>query len=122
MRKLMMFQMAALLALALQPPVVVTAAAPTDAAGDNTALVSQARDGRGRRGYRRRGRGIGTAYRRAGVSAARGGARFGKNMVRGRPVRASKSLGKGAGGFGKHTGVGTARVGKKLGRGVKKIF
>ena len=123
MRSLVMFQMAALLALALQLPAVVTAAAMTDAAGDNTALVSQARDrGPGRRGYRRRGRGIGAAYRRAGVSAARGGTRFGKNMARGRPVRASKSLGKGAGGFGKHTGVGTARVGKKLGRGVKKIF
>ena len=74
------------------------------------------------RGDRRRGRGIGHAYGRAGRSAGRGGARFGKQIARGRPVRAGKEFGKGMGGFGKNTGVGTARVGKKIGKSVKRIF
>lgn len=83
------------------------------------------RRGRGdefwRRG-RRRDRGVGAAYRRAVVSAGRGGARFGRHVARGRPVRASKALGRGMGGFGKYTGIGTARAGAKLGRGVKRIL
>lgn len=61
------------------------------------------------RGERRRGRGIKSAFARAGRSAGRGGRRFGRNMARGRPVRAGKELGKGMGAFGKHTGKGVAR-------------
>jgi hypothetical protein len=58
---------------------------------------------------RRRGRGIKSAFARAGRGAGRGGKRFGQNMARGRPVRAGKELGKGMGTFGKHTGKGVAR-------------
>ena len=58
---------------------------------------------------RRRGRGIKSAFARAGRGAGRGGRRFGQNMARGRPVRAGKELGKGMGTFGKHTGKGVAR-------------
>ena len=71
-----------------------------------------------RRRYGRH-RGIGHAYKSAGNSAGRGGKRFGKNMARGRPLRAGKEFGKGMGGFGKHTGKGTARTGKKVGQKVK---
>jgi len=78
-----------------------------------------------RRERRRRHRHtIGSAYRQAGVDAGRGGARFGKNIARGRVVRGGKELGKGMGGFGKNTGIGTARVGKLVGqktaKGVKR--
>ena len=76
-----------------------------------------------RHGRRRRRHGsIGAAYKRAGRSGAHGTAGFARNMVRGRPVRATRRLGRGAGGFGKHTGIGTARVGAKVGRGVKRLF
>ncbi|HEY0078836.1 MAG TPA: hypothetical protein VGB73_09345 [Pyrinomonadaceae bacterium] len=74
------------------------------------------------RGDRRRGRGIGHAYGRAGRSAARGAARFAKHTARGRPVRGGKHFGKGMGGFGKHAGIGTARVGKKVGKTLKRVF
>ncbi|HEX8773396.1 MAG TPA: hypothetical protein VF735_07285 [Pyrinomonadaceae bacterium] len=73
-------------------------------------------DGNGRRRRRvrgefrrRKGRGIKSAFARAGRGAGRGGKRFGQNMARGRPVRAGKELGKGMGTFGKHTGKGIAR-------------
>jgi hypothetical protein len=62
----------------------------------------------------RRGRGIKSAFARAGRGAGRGGKRFGKNMARGRPVRAGKELGKGMGTFGKYTGKGVARTAKRV--------
>lgn len=88
------------------------------------------------RGDRRRSRGIGAAYARAGREYGRGGkrlgrgaARFGKGLYRGRPIVAGRELGRGAGGFGKgvgkgsgHVGVGTARVGKRIGRRAKRLF
>jgi len=80
----------------------------------------QARRRRIRGDVRRRHRGIGHAYGRAGRSAARGSKRLATNTVHGRPVRGGKEFGKGMGGFGKHTGIGTARVGKKIGRGFKR--
>ena len=112
-----------LLAISLLSPVIVSSAALTHVSGAMRSLAAQDRRvRRGWRDHRRRGQGIGSAYRRAGSSAGRGGARFGKNIGRGCPVRAGKHLGKGVGGFGKHSGVGTARVGKKVGKGVKRIF
>ncbi len=68
---------------------------------------------------RRKRRGIRRSYRRAGVSAGRGGKRFGRHIAHGRPIKGGKEFGKGMGGFGKHTGKGTAGVGKKVGRKVK---
>jgi hypothetical protein len=58
---------------------------------------------------RRRGRGIKSAFARAGRGAGRGGKRFGVNMARGRPLRAGRELGRGMGTFGKYTGKGVAR-------------
>lgn len=66
------------------------------------------------RAERRRGRGIKSAFARAGRGAGRGGKRFGKNMAKGRPVRAGKELGKGMGTFGKYTGKGIARTAKRV--------
>jgi hypothetical protein len=63
------------------------------------------------RSDRRRSRGIGSAFSKAGKSAGRGGAGFGKGIAKG-----SKELGKGMGGFGKHTGKGMARIGKRIGK------
>ncbi|MGH9915060.1 MAG: hypothetical protein ACRD63_07200 [Pyrinomonadaceae bacterium] len=79
---------------------------------------------RGRRHRRVRrdrpgGRSIGSSYSRAGRSAGHGGAGFGKNIAKGKPIRAGKELGVGMGRFGKHTGIGTARVGKKIGTTTK---
>ncbi len=74
------------------------------------------------RGEGRRGRGIGSAYSRAGRSAARGASGFGRNIARGKPIVAGRRLGRGMGGFGKHTGIGTARVGKKVGRTTRRVF
>jgi hypothetical protein len=62
--------------------------------------------------YRRRS-GIKSAFARSGRSAGRGGKLFGKNIAKGRPVRAGKELGKGMGGFGKHFGKGVARTAKR---------
>lgn len=67
-------------------------------------------------------RGIGSAFREAGASFGRGLAGFGKNIVRGRVVRAGKELGKGLIGSGKHTGIGVGRTGKRIGRGTKRVF
>ncbi len=63
---------------------------------------------------RRHRRGIGSAFKKAGLSAGRGGRRFGQNMAQGRPVRAGKHLGKGLGGFGKHTGKGIGRTMRRV--------
>ncbi|MEP6718800.1 MAG: hypothetical protein ABJB21_06650 [bacterium] len=63
---------------------------------------------------RRRHRGIGHAYKQAGLSAGHGGRRFGKHMWHGRPIHAGAAFGRGMGGFGKHFGKGTARVGKRI--------
>ncbi len=63
---------------------------------------------------RHRKRGIGSAFGKAGKSAGRGGKHFGKQMARGRPLRAGKEFGKGMGGFGKHFGKGMGRVGKRI--------
>lgn len=52
----------------------------------------------------------------------RGGKRFGKNIAKGKPIKAGRELGKGAGGFGKGVGQGTAGVGKKIGKGTKRVF
>lgn len=62
----------------------------------------------------KRGRGIKSAFGRAGRGAGRGGKRFGQNMAKGRPVRAGKELGKGMGTFGKYTGKGVARTAKRV--------
>lgn len=68
------------------------------------------------RADRRRSRGIGASYSRAGRSAGRGGAGFGRNMGRGRYGRAGRELGSGMAGFGRGAGRGTARVGRRIGR------
>jgi hypothetical protein len=73
--------------------------------------------GKRRRRVRRdspRGRGIGSAFKKAGKGAGRGGKRFGQNIARGRPIRAGKEMGKGMGTFGKNVGKGMARVGKRI--------
>lgn len=70
----------------------------------------------------RRGRGIGSAFRRAGASFGRGLLGFGSNIVRGRVVRAGKELGKGFVGTGKYTGIGVGRTGKRIGRGTKRVL
>lgn len=70
---------------------------------------------------RRRHRGIGRAYGKAGKSAARGGKDFYRNMRHGKPIKASRRLGKGMGGFGKHTGQGTLRTGRKVGRKIRNV-
>jgi hypothetical protein len=62
---------------------------------------------------RRRG-GIKNAFARSGRSAGRGGKLFGKNIAKGRPVRAGKEFGKGMGGFGKHFGKGMSRTAKRV--------
>src|SRR5229473_2472794 len=65
----------------------------------------------GRRRHRRRergGGGIGHNYGTGGKSMGRGGKGFGKNIARGKPIRAGRELGKGAGGLGQGVGKGTA--------------
>ena len=77
----------------------------------------------GRRRNRRRerhGGGIGHNYGKGGKSMGRGGKRFGKNIAKGKPLKAGKEFGKGAGGFGKGVGKGTGGVGSKVGRKVGK--
>lgn len=70
---------------------------------------------RRRTGYdRKKGRGIKSAFGKAGRGAGRGGKRFGQNMAKGRPVRAGKELGKGMGRFGKYTDKGVARTAKRV--------
>jgi len=66
------------------------------------------------RSERRRGRGIRSAFARAGRGAGRGGKRFGQNIAKGRPVRAGKELGRGMGTFGKYTGKGVGRTAKRV--------
>ena len=81
--------------------------------------VPQRRRRTGRDVARRKHRGIGHAYKHAGLSAGRGGKRFGKNISRGKPIKGGKELGRGMGGFGKGVGKGTGRTGKKVGSKVK---
>ena len=96
-------------------------AARQEAPTERRVLTSPDVRARRGRGDRPRGRGIGSAYTRAGRSAARGAKGLAKNVARGRVVRGGKEFGKGMGGFGKQTGIGTARVGKKVGKSILKI-
>lgn len=59
-------------------------------------------------------RGIRHSYGLAGRSAGSGGKHFGKNIARGKPIKAGRELGRGMGRFGKHVGVGTAKVAKRI--------
>ena len=96
-------------------------AATQEAPAERRVLASPGVRARRGRGDRPRGRrGIGSAYARAGRSAARGAKGLAKNVARGRVVRGGKEFGKGMGGFGKQTGIGTARVGKKVGKSILK--
>jgi hypothetical protein len=63
---------------------------------------------------RRKRRGIGGSFKKGGTSAGQGGKGFGKNVARGKPIKAGRRLGKGMGGFGKHTGKGFGKTGKKI--------
>lgn len=83
---------------------------------DERRVMTVPSDGRRRRVRRegRRGRGIKSAFARAGRGAGRGGKRFGQNIAKGRPVRGGKELGKGMGTFGKYTGKGIARTAKRV--------
>ncbi|MEO7506379.1 MAG: hypothetical protein ABIZ95_03995, partial [Pyrinomonadaceae bacterium] len=87
----------------------VAATAPQDG---NQTSVPQNRKRPHKYEGRRRHRGIGRAYGKAGKSAALGGRDFYHNMRHGKPIKASRRLGKGMGGFGKHTGQGTLRTGR----------
>lgn len=60
-------------------------------------------------------RGIKSEFGESGRSAGRGGKGFGKNIAKGRVLRAGKEFGKGMGGFGKH-------LGKGVGKSVKHAF
>lgn len=114
-----------LLALLLALPCTFTVYNPTVQARnlqaqegqDERRVLRVPNDGQRRRRIRpegRRGRGIKSAFGRAGRGAGRGGKRFGQNMAKGRPVRAGKELGKGMGTFGKYTGKGVARTAKRV--------
>ena len=119
MRRVFLF----LTALLLASPFAYTAYSPHAVASalqegqDERRVLRVPEDGRRRRvrpERRRRGRGIKSAFGRAGRGAGRGGKRFGQNMAKGRPVRAGKELGKGMGTFGKYTGKGVARTAKRV--------
>ena len=102
--------------VAIASPKVFAPGAPESAAGaipQSGRAVRRRRRVRGDWG-RRRHRGIGRAYKQAGLSAGHGGRRFGRHMRHGRPIRAGAAFGRGMGGFGKHFGKGTARVGKRI--------
>ncbi len=84
------------------------------------AKPSTAKEGHDRRRHRRhRRRGIGRTYKEAGTSAGSGGADFGKNIARGKPIKAGRRFGKGMGRTGKNVGQGSAKVGRKVGNKTK---
>ena len=80
---------------------------------------SEGRRRRGRRRHRRRG--IGQSYKQSGTSAAEGGKRFGKNISRGKPIKAGEGLGQGMGRAGKSVGQGSKQVGEKVVDKTKKV-
>jgi hypothetical protein len=94
--------------------------------GDGTSVSAksfqQEQTQRKRTRDRRRSKSIGSAFKRAGLSAGRGGKLFGKNIAKGKPIVAGREFGKGMGGFGKHSGKGFGRTGKKIGKSVKRVF
>jgi hypothetical protein len=111
-----------LLTLFLTLPFAMTASSDVASAmvlqdgQDERRVLNVPNNGRRRRVRRegRRGRGIKSAFARAGRGAGRGGKRFGQNIAKGRPVRGGKELGKGMGTFGKYTGKGVARTAKRV--------
>ena len=64
-----------------------------------------------RRRHRRHRRGIGQSYKQAGISTARGGAGFGKNVARRKPIKAGKVLGTNMKEAGQNVGEGSKQVG-----------
>lgn len=83
---------------------------------------SEARRNRRRHGRRRhRRKGIGESYKQGGTSAAEGGKRFGKNISRGKPIKAGEGLGQGMGRAGKSVGQGSKQVGEKVVDKTKKV-
>jgi hypothetical protein len=118
MRKVLLLLPALLLALpfAFTASDAVASARTFQDGQDDRRVLNVPNNGRRRRvrSERRRGRGIKSAFARAGRGAGRGGKRFGQNMAKGRPVRAGKELGKGMGTFGKYTGKGVGRTAKRV--------
>jgi len=60
---------------------------------------------------RHRRRRIGQTYKQAGTSTARGGAGFGKNVARGKPIKAGRVLGSNMKTAGQNVGQGSKQVG-----------
>ena len=78
---------------------------------------------RHRRRYRRERhrRGIRHSYGQAGQSMGRGSKRFGKNISKGKPIKAGQEMGQGAGEFGQNVGQGSKGIGRRTKKITKKV-
>ncbi|HMW01332.1 MAG TPA: hypothetical protein PLL06_07690 [Acidobacteriota bacterium] len=88
---------------------------PVDVAAQETQKPRVLSKGRTKSRGDRPPRGIKSEFGESGRSAGRGGKGLGKNIAKGRVLRAGKEFGKGMGGFGKH-------LGKGVGKSVKHAF
>jgi len=110
---------AVLLALCFIQPVSAGAPEPNQNAQANTQPIVPKHRRRHRREVRRGG--IKHSYGQAGKSIGHGSKRFGKNIAKGKPIKAGQEMGQGASGFGKNVGQGSKGVGhksKKIGQKV----
>jgi Ni/Co efflux regulator RcnB len=123
MKKLFLIALAVLFAPAFVALSPASASTMTGQANQNTeARPSSEVRNRGRHKRRKHRRhGIGQSYKEGGTSAARGGKRFGKNIARGKPIKAGQELGQGAGRAGKNVGQGSKQVGEKVVDKTKKV-
>jgi len=110
-----------LLASCFVEPIQARAQEQTNqSAQSNTQQIAPRRPRRRHR-RERRGRGVNHSFGRAGQSMGRGSKRFGKNISKGKPIKAGQEMGQGAGQFGQNVGEGSKGIGqksKKIGRKV----
>ena len=124
MRKLFLIALALLFVPLFAEMVTVRARSlPLENNRNTEVKPSTGQEGRYRRRHQRRRhrRGIGQSYKQVGTSTGQGGAGFGKNIARGKPIVAGRRLGKGLGRAGKNIGQGSAGVGRKVGNTTKDV-
>ncbi|HVS20933.1 MAG TPA: hypothetical protein VHD88_03755 [Pyrinomonadaceae bacterium] len=121
MRKLFMIALALLFVPVSAELIAANAGNLQEQNNQNTTASSGQNQVRRRHRRHRHRRGIGQSYKQAGTSTAQGGAGFGKNIARGKPIVAGRRLGKGVGRGGKRVGQGSAGVGRKVGNKTKDV-
>ena len=113
MKKVSFVLFVLLLASCFVEPVWARAQEQTNQNAQASAPQIVPRRHRRRQRRERHRRGVKHSFGRAGQSMGRGGKGFGKNLSKGKPIKAGQEMGQGAGQFGQNVGQGSKGIGQK---------